>query len=142
MHLKNRALNINFPKGDALEARLALSSTKIKVTKNIHDLSQINTTYMEVTVRNNSSDTLTGVLLVVPNSGLGVLETPTIPRFTHMPYNSTDSVFSLPNVPSGKELTATVAAYADKAGEYNIKIDIEDNEKLRAHTNTITLVAE
>lgn len=140
VHAKNDAQSLSFPLGDALEGTLELSKPTIKVTEDIYNKNKFHTVDLTIKLKSNIDQRLTGVKLILANSGLNYLESPTAVRFTHLLPRQNDIIFFLKDIPGREKSQAEVSIYAKERGVYVIKTDVETDQKVRATSNTINSV--
>lgn len=124
-----------------IDAWVELSSSKIDVTDDISNESNIHKTTLIATVTNNTLETLTDVRLIIL-ADIGTLESPITKRYIHVPQKYNDTVFSLGNIASGKSKEAIVWLYSTQKKLYTIQADIDTNERFTAKTNALSLEAD
>ena len=129
---------IEFPRRDALEGKLTISSPTVLVSENEKT---IHTANLTIHLKNNTDETLTGVKLIVANNDLSFLETPSATRFIHQLPLQNDPVFQLNDLPPKSSMYATVSAYAKNEGNYVIKTDVNTDQKVTATSSIINSVS-
>lgn len=133
---------MTFSKKDSLEAVTDTSHLSVKVSNNIDSLNELYLTSLKIILKNNTTEPLTDVRIVIPPTELGILESPTTLRFPYISQKTSDSIFQISDIASGEKGVGTLYIYARKSGIYKIKADIETAQRVRATTNIVTVKAE
>ncbi|MBI2028521.1 MAG: hypothetical protein HYT07_02815 [Candidatus Levybacteria bacterium] len=133
---------IFFLPNGALDTTFELSSTKVKTTKDINQIKNVNVIVLKINLKNNASYPLTNMKLIVANKGIDALETPSALRFTHFPPNTSESAFKVPDLSAGSERSSEILLYARERGTYSTNVIVENDEKVKGSTDLITFTAE